>query len=74
MVVNTVNLIEPRITHGSKPLNTSLRDFLNPGNLHGKTHQSMDVVPIGDLDRRKTEGKALHFPIHLLSCLMMTCC
>lgn len=72
MVVNTVNLIEPRITHDNKPLGTPMRAFLNPGNLNGKTHKSKGGVPIGGLDRRKIKEKALHFPIHLLSCLLMT--
>lgn len=72
MVVNTINVIEPRTTHGNKPLDTSMRDFLRPGNLNGKTHQSMGGVSTGDTDRRKIEGKTLHFPIHLLSCLLMT--
>lgn len=74
MVVDTVNFIEPRITHDNKLLGTLMRAFLNPSNLNGKIHQSMGDVPIGGLDKRKIEGKALHFPIFLLSCLLMTCC
>lgn len=73
MVVNTVNLITPRMTHDNKPLGTPLRAFLNSSNLNGKNHPKHGWR-ISGLDRREIEGKALPFPICLLFCLVRTCC
>lgn len=69
MVVNTVNLIEARITHGNKLLDTYMRDFLNPGNLNGKTHPNHGWCtyrwPRQKEDRRKSF--ALSYPLAFLS-------
>lgn len=69
MVVNTVNLIEPRITHGNKPLDTSMRDFLNPGNLNGKTHPKHGWCTYRWSSQKEDRRKsfALSYPLAFLS-------